>query len=145
MFDYKGGFFLLTFIMVAMSFMMLLYQRYSQVYRSQRKTVGILKAIGWGVADVLVMKFYESAVVVLVSFGVGFLLAWGFVFLLDAPVIKDIFLGDANFALSHIRLYASIDWFNIATIFILFALPYFMAVLIPVWQIATISPKEAMR
>ncbi len=145
MFDYKGGFFLLSFIMVPMSFMMLLYQKYSQVYSSQKRSIGILKAIGWGVGDVLIMKFYETLTVVVISFIIGFLLAWSFVFIFDAPIIRDIFLGNSNFELTDIKLYSSIDWFNITTIFILFALPFFMSVLIPVWRVATISPKEAMR
>ena len=145
MFDYKGGFFLLSFLMVAMSFMMLLYQRYSQIYSSQKKSIAILKAIGWGVGDVLIMKFYESFILVVISFIIGFLLAWNFIFIFDAPIIKDIFLGDSNFELTDIQLYSSIDWFNITTIFILFALPFFMSVLIPVWRIATTPPKEAMR
>ena len=145
MFDYKGGFFLLSFIMVAMSFMMLLYQKYSQVYSSQKRSIGILKAIGWGVGDVLIMKFYETLTVVVISFIIGFLLAWSFVFIFDAPIIRDIFLGNSNFELTDIKLYSSIDWFNITTIFILFALPFFMSVLIPVWRVATTSPKEAMR
>ena len=145
MFDYKGGFFLLSFIMVAMSFMMLLYQKYSQVYSSQKRSIGILKAIGWGVGDVLIMKFYETLTVVVISFIIGFLLAWSFVFIFDAPIIRDIFLGNSNFEQTDIKLYSSIDWFNITTIFILFALPFFMSVLIPVWRVATISPKEAMR
>ena len=145
MFDYKGGFFLLSFIMVAMSFMMLLYQRYSQVYSSQKKSIGILRAVGWGVSDVLLMKFYETFIVVILSFLLGFFFAWSFVFIFDAPIIKDIFLGDSNFELTNIQLYSSIDWFNITTIFILYALPFFMAVLIPVWQIATTPPKEAIR
>ena len=145
MFDYRGGFFLLSFIMVAMSFMMLLYQRYSQVYSSQKRSIGILKAIGWGVGDVLVMKFYETFIVVIVSFLIGFLLAYSFVFIFDAPILRDIFLSSSNFELTNLKLYSSIDWFNITTIFILFALPFFMAVLIPVWKIATISPKETMR
>ncbi len=145
MFDYKGGFFLLSFMMVGVSFMMLLFQRYTQIHHTQRKTIGILKAIGWGVGDVMAMKFYESAVVVVVAFGIGFVGAWAFVFWGGAPMIRDIFLGDANFSLHDIALYREIDWFTIGTIFILFALPYFMAVLIPVWRIATISPKEAMQ
>ena len=145
MFDYKGGFFLLSFLMVAMSFVMLLYERYSQVLSMQRKSIGILKAIGWGTADVLIMKFYETSIVVFVSFVVGFLLAWAYVFIFDAPIIKEIFLANGNFELSYIKLYSSIDWFSITTIFLLFAIPFFMAVLIPVWKIATTPPKEAMR
>lgn len=145
MFDYKGGFFLLSFLMVAMSFVMLLYERYFQTLSLQRKSIAILKTIGWGTADVLVMKFYETFIVVALSFILGFLVALGYVFVFDAPIIKDIFLGNGNFELNHIRLHFSIDWFIISTIFLLFAIPFFMAVLIPVWKIATTPPKEAMR
>lgn len=143
LFDYTSGMFLLMFLMVLLAFVMVLYQRYSVAYSIERKRIGILRALGWSVKDLLIMKFYESGIVVLLAYLVGVSLAWNYVFMLDAPLLSNIFMGSSNFEMG-IKYVPFFDIFELTSIFLLFALPYMATVLIPVWKISTISPKEAM-
>jgi ABC-type antimicrobial peptide transport system permease subunit len=81
LYNYKGGLFLILYLITIVTFMLILYQRYSMVYSSERKEIGILRAVGWSIKDVLKLKFYETVVVVLVSFVLGVVLAYLYVFI----------------------------------------------------------------
>ena len=53
MFNYKGGIFLVLFIVVIFTFILILYQRYSMISLGDKKEIGILKAVGWSIKDIL--------------------------------------------------------------------------------------------
>ena len=143
LYNYKGGFFLILFIVVLATFALILYQRYSMVYSSERRYIGILRALGWSINDVLKLKFMETLLVVLLSYVIGLFSAYMYVFALGAPLFKEIFLGGQN--LSNTVSFIPILNFSVLTsIFLLYALPFMAAVLIPVWRVAVTDPKEAM-
>ncbi|MFT7879916.1 MAG: FtsX-like permease family protein [Sulfurimonas sp.] len=144
LYNYKGGLFLVLYIISLLTFMLILYQRYSMVYSSERKEIGILRAVGWSIRDILKLKFYETLIVVIISFLIGVVVAYGYVFILGAPMLIEIFLGGANLA-NHAVLVPVIEFGTLGSIFLLYAVPFFAAVLIPSWRIAVIPPKEAMQ
>jgi len=144
LFDYKGGFFLVLFLIVLVAFVLILYQRSSQVYSQEKRFIGILRALGWSIRDVLRLKLAETLVVVLASFVVGSTLAYYYVFLLDAPLLRQIFLGSSDVASTAPRLVPVLDFSVLTSIFLLYAVSFVAAVLIPVWRIAVTDPKEAM-
>jgi len=143
LYNYKGGLFLVLFLIALTTFVLILYQRFSMVYSSERRQIGLLRALGWSISDVLRLKFYETLIVVVVSFVMGVVLAYGYVFVLGAPLLREIFLGGANLA-NHVTLTPIVDFGVLSTIFLLYAVPFVAAVLIPVWRIAVTDPKEAM-
>jgi len=143
LYNYKGGLFLVLYLITIVTFMLILYQRYTMVYSTERKEIGILRAIGWSINDVLKLKFYENIVIVVVSFVLGVVLAYGYVFILDAPLLSQIFLGAANLENSVVFI-PSIPFGLLGSIFLFYAVPFLAAVLIPAWKIAVTSPKEAM-
>jgi len=144
LFNYKGGVFLLLFMIVLVTFILILYQRYSMITGSDRKEIGILRAVGWSIKDVITLKVAESMVVALGAFFLGIVLAYGFVFFMHAPLLGAVFFGFANmpvdFALSR-----TIDLRLISLLFLFFMVPFTSAVLVPVWRIAIIDPVEAMK
>ncbi len=142
LFDYRSGFFLVAFGMAALAFMMLLSQRYSTLYAGERRSIGVLRAIGWSVGDVLAMKFYESAVWVVLTFVLGYALAWMYVFGWGAPGLAAVFFGGG---IRPLPLVPRFDLFEVSTVFLLYALPFFAASLLPIWRTATTPPAEAMR
>lgn len=144
LYNYKGGLFLILYIISLLTFMLILYQRYSMVYSSERKEIGILRAVGWSIRDILKLKFYETLILVLISFVIGVALAYGYVFILGAPILIEIFLGGANLA-NHAVLVPVIEFGILGSLFLLYAVPFFAAVLIPSWRIAVVPPKEAMQ
>jgi ABC-type lipoprotein release transport system permease subunit len=143
LFDYKGGFFLVLFLIVLLAFVLILYQRTSQVYSQEKRSIGILRALGWSIRDVLRLKLAETMAVVVTGFVLGVSLAYFYVFGLDAPLLRQIFLGSAE-AASAPKLVPVLDLSVLTSIFLLYAVSFIAAVLIPVWRIAVTDPKEAM-
>ena len=143
LYNYKGGLFLILYLVAMVTFMLILYQRYSMVYSTERKEIGILRAVGWSIKDVLKLKFYETAVVVLVSFVLGVVLAYLYVFVWGAPLLSQIFLGGANLP-NTVTFVPVMEFGLLGSIFLFYAIPFLAAVLIPAWKIAVTPPKEAM-
>jgi len=143
LYNYKGGFFLLLFILTLATFLLLLYYRYSIMFYTQKRAIGIYRAIGWSIKDIIKLKFLESSLIAIFSFIIGATLAYIYTFIFNAPIIKDIFLGSSNLP-NSVNLEAVIDFSTLGVIFILFVLPFIAATIVPVWKIATTNPKEAM-
>ena len=99
--------------------------------------------MGWKISDLLKFKLYETMIVIVIAFAVAFVLSYGFVFGLGAPLIRQIFLGSGELA-NATPLAPVIDGSVLSTLFLLYAVPFIAAVLIPVWRISVTDPKEAM-
>lgn len=143
-FNYKSGIFLLLFIIVFLTFMLILYQRYSMINSSDKKEIAILRSVGWSIKDVLKLKVSETLIVGLFAFVLGILLAYVYVFLLSAPFLRDIFLGFNNLE-NSVSFTLVFDFGLIFSLFLFFIVPFVASVLIPVWKIAIIDPNEAMK
>ena len=143
LYNYKGGFFLILYMITMVTFMLILYQRYSMVYSSERKEIGVLRAIGWSISDILKLKFFETLIVVVTAFVLGVVLAYIYVFVLQAPLLREIFLGGANLH-NSVTLVPTVQFGILSSIFLLYAISFLVAVLVPVWRIAVTPPKEAM-
>jgi len=143
LYNYKGGLFLILYLVTIVTFILILYQRYSMVYSTERKEIGILRAIGWSIRDILKLKFYENLTIVMVSFILGVVLAYGYVFILNAPLLSQIFLGNANLS-NSVTFVPVVKFGLLGSIFFFYAVPFLAAVLIPAWKIAVTPPKEAM-
>ena len=143
LYNYKGGIFLILFLITMVTFVLILYQRYSMVYSSERRHIGLLRALGWSINDVLKLKFFETMMVVVMAYVLGVALAYFYVFVLGAPLLREIFLGGVNLH-NSITLVPILDFGILSSIFLIYAVPFVSAVLIPVWKIAVTDPKEAM-
>ncbi|MCT7532264.1 FtsX-like permease family protein [Aliarcobacter cryaerophilus] len=143
-FNYKGGVFLILYLVVLFAFIMILYQRYSQVSINERKQIAIFKAIGYSVRDIIKIKMSENFVVAFVSYLIGVLLAYFFVFILNAPILKNIFIDFSNIKNDFI-IYPYIEFSSFVTLFLFFMVLFLSSVLIPVWKISAINPYESLR
>jgi len=143
LYNYKGGLFLVLFLILLATFLLILYQRYSMVYSSEKRQIGLLRAMGWSISDVLKLKFAETLLVVLFSFILGVVLAYVFVFIFDAPLLSAIFLGGENLE-NHLHFVPLVEFSTLSTVFFIYALPFIASVMIPVWRVAITDAKEAM-
>ena len=143
LYNYKGGVFLILFLIVLSTFSLILYQRYSLVYSSEKRNIGLLRALGWSINDVLKLKFMETLIVVFVSFIIGVFIAYIYVFILGAPLLKEVFLGGQNLQ-NTLSFVPVLDFSVLSSIFLIYAVPFIASVLIPVWKVSVTNPKEAM-
>lgn len=143
LYNYKGGVFLILFLILLATFALILYQRYSMVYSSERRHIGLLRALGWSINAVLRYKFTETIVLVTLSYILGLLLAYVYVFILGAPILREIFLGGQNLY-NNVAFVPVLDFSVLSSIFLIYALPFIASVLIPVWKVSVTDPKEAM-
>lgn len=144
MFNYKGGIFLILFIVVIFTFILVLYQRYSMISSNDKREIGILKAVGWSIKDIIKLKIIENFIVAFMAFIIGVIFAYIFVFILQAPILKNIFIGFSNIKNDFI-LNQNIKISNLITLFLFFMIPFLSAVLIPVWKIAVIDATKSMK
>jgi putative ABC transport system permease protein len=144
MFNYKGGIFLIFFIVVIVTFTLILYQRYSMISLGDKKEIGILKAVGWSIKDIIKLKIMENFIVAFMAFIIGVILSYIFVFIFNAPILRNIFIGSSNMQNDFIfNAYIQID--TLITLFLFFMIPFLSAILIPVWKVAIIDSTESMK
>ena len=144
MFNYKGGVFLILFIIVILTFTLILYQRYSMISLGDKKEIGILKAVGWSIKDIIKLKIMENFIIAFMAFIIGCILSYIFVFVFNAPILKNIFIGSSNMQNDFI-FNANIEISTLITLFLFFIIPFLSAILIPVWKVAIIDSTESMK
>lgn len=143
-FDYKSGVFLALFIVALFTFFIIVYDKASGLSSEEKREIGILKALGWRVDDVLKERFYEGFVVSFFSYMIGTILALFFVYVLRAPLMQNIFVGYSQLKTSF-NLPFVLDVQTMALIFFLSVPIYIAATIIPAWRSATLEADEVIR
>ncbi|MFA5460579.1 MAG: FtsX-like permease family protein [Sulfurimonas sp.] len=143
-FDYKSGIFLALFSVSLFTFFIIIYDRVSGLSSEQKREIGILKAVGWRVDDVLREKFYEGFIVSIFSYLFGITLAFTFVYILKAPLLQNIFIGYSQLKTSFTLPFV-FDIQTLALIFFLSVPIYIAAIIIPSWRSATLEADEVIR
>lgn len=143
-FDYKSGFFLSLFLICAFTFFIIIYDKLSGLSSEEKKEIGILKAVGWSMDDIIKEKFYESFALSFVAFILGLSLALFFVYGLQAPLLRNIFMG-----YSQLKPTFSLPFtFDVPLLCLLFLLSvpvYIGATIIPAWRASILDADEVMR
>ena len=143
-FNYKSGISLLLFSISLLTFIIIVYDKVSTTSYDERVEIGILKAIGWRVEDILKEKLYEGVIISIFAFTLGILSAIIFVYALQAPLLRDIFSGYSKLKPEFDLIFN----FNIETFFIIFFITiptYLASIIIPSWRIAIEDVDEALK
>ena len=144
MFNYKGGIFLILFIIVILTFTLILYQRYSMISMGDKKEIGILKAVGWSIKDIIKLKIMENFIVAFMAFVIGTILSYIYVFIFNAPILKNVFIGTSNMQNDFI-FNGNVQIDSLISLFLFFMIPFLSAILIPVWKVAIIDSTQSMK
>ena len=109
-----------------------------------KKEIGILKAVGWSIKDIIKLKIMENFIIGFMAFIVGVIFSYIFVFIFNAPLLKNIFIGSSNIQNDFI-FNPHIEINTLITIFLFYMIPFLSAILIPVWKVAIIDSTESMK
>lgn len=144
LFDYKSGVFLTLFMVVLLTFFIIIYDRASGLSSEAKREVGILKALGWRVDDILKERFYESFLLSFGAYMIGVMSALWFVYILKAPLIRGVFEGYSVLR-TPFELPFVLDMQTLALVFFLSIPLYIAAIVFPSWRAATLDADEVMR
>jgi len=139
---YKGGIFMILYIVSMISFFILLKNQISSVFGEKKREIAILRSIGFAIKDIIHLKFIQNSIVALCSYFLGLFLAYTFVFIFDAPLLKNIFLGND---FNHITFTPSLDIRTLFLLFIFTVIPFLASILLPAWKIATEDMSEVVK
>jgi ABC-type lipoprotein release transport system permease subunit len=143
-FDWRGGMIVVVLSAAVLAFIILAWDKATGLSAEERKEIGILKAVGWETSDVLLMKYWEGAIVSLSSFIIGVLLAYLHVFF-SSSVIFEPALKGWSVLYPDFRLTPFLNAYQVATLFFLTVIPYTVATIVPSWRAATVDPDSVMR
>ncbi|AII14833.1 ABC transporter, permease protein [Campylobacter iguaniorum] len=140
---YKGGIFMILYVVAMVSFFILLKNQISLVYGEKKKEIAILRSIGFCIKDIIALKFIQNIVVSTAAYLLGIALAYIYVFVANAPLLRNIFLGsELN---NSITFTPVIDFDILFLIFIFSVIPFLAFVIIPSWRVAISDMSEAVK
>lgn len=143
-FNWRGGMMIVILSSAVFAFVIFAWDKASGLSASERREIGILKAIGWETSDIILMKFWEGAVISLTAFLAGVILAYIHVFFTSAMLFEPAMKGWSTL----FPAFKPVPFINAEQLIVLFFLtvvPYTMATVVPSWRAATIDPDTAMR
>jgi ABC-type lipoprotein release transport system permease subunit len=143
-FDYKSGIFLALLIAAFAAFFILVFERSTALSREQSRQIAILKALGWRVEDILKVKFLEGAIVSLLSYWVGILVAYYWIYGLQGVGIREVFSGFSVLKPPFV-LEPVFDSALLVSIFLATVPLYIAATIVPNWLAAVSDTEEALR
>ena len=143
-FNFKGGFFIALYTTALLTFLLILYQRYSLTQNSDVKEIEILRCVGWNIEQIIFFKVAENGIIAFCSYTVGVFTAYVYVFVFGAPVLQRVFLGEGNLQ-NHTNFTPVIAGGDLATLFAFFVLPLLFVVVIPIWKLSTKDIGEQLR
>ncbi|NPA03369.1 MAG: FtsX-like permease family protein [Epsilonproteobacteria bacterium] len=144
LFDYKQGVFLAVMLGAFLAFFILAFERISAIGQEEMKEIGILKALGWQIRDILKLKFLEALLVVGNAFFIGIVLSYGYVFWFQAPLLRNLFSGFSVLK-PTVEFLPVWDWGVFITLFLVTVPLYLFAVIIPSWRASVVDPEEILR
>lgn len=143
-FSWRGGMMVVILSAAVLAFVIFAWDKASGLSAEERREIGILKAVGWETSDVILMKFWEGAVVSVSAFQVGVILAYLHVFFGSSAVFEPALKGWSSLY-PDFKLVPLIDPGQLSTLFFLTVVPYTVSTIVPSWRAATIDPDAAMR
>ncbi|NVN92811.1 MAG: FtsX-like permease family protein [Desulfuromonadales bacterium] len=144
LFNWRSGVMALIFVSTLLSFAVFAWDRATGLSAEERRETGILKAIGWETSDILLMKLCEGAIISLLSFLGGCILAWVHIHYFWGSLFGS-FLKGWSTLYPYFRLAPVLDLFQMSVLFMLTVPPYIAAILIPSWRAASMDPDTVMR
>ncbi len=143
-FDWRSGLVTVVLSTAILAFALVAWDKAAGLSAEERREIGILKAIGWDVSDVLLVKAWEGAVVSAAAFTGGVVAAYLHVFVGSAALFAPVLEGWSVLT-PRLHLTPAPGGLQLATLFFLTVVPYTAATVVPAWRSATTDPDAVMR
>jgi len=111
---------------------------------SERRQIAVEKAVGWSTDDVLYAKLSESVLLGVLGVGAGIALAYAWVFLFGAPLLREVLSG-WSVLYPETALTPAIDPADLVGLAAMVLAPYVAVAVVPAWRAAVTDPMQAMR
>ena len=102
---------------------------------TEQTEAAILKAVGWGVGDLMTMKFCQGLVISLSAFLIGTTAAYVHVFFARAALFENMLKG-WSVLYPQFDLVPVVDLRQLICLFALTVFPYALVAMIPAWRVA---------
>ncbi|OGP73092.1 MAG: ABC transporter permease [Deltaproteobacteria bacterium RBG_16_49_23] len=143
-FTWRGGIMMVVLTGGLFALIILAWDKASGMGEEERREVGILKAMGWPISDILLMKFWEGLGISLSCFLLGTTLAYVHVFLISSALFEPVLKGWAALY-PDFRLIPFIDLGQILALFLATVFPYTVATILPALRVLRIDLDLVMR
>lgn len=140
---YKGGVFMILYVIAMVCFFILLKNQVGLVYGAKKKEIAILRSLGFCIKDIIALKFIQNSVVSMSAYLLGVAVAYIYVFMLNAPYLRTIFLGSE--LENSITLTPVVDLNLLFLLFVFSVIPFLAFVILPAWKIAISDMSEAVK
>ena len=127
-----------------LAFLILLWIQGRLEFTEERKSLGVLKAIGWSTAEILEMKMMQVMIVGGISFFVGYLAGYLHVAVFKAFLLRPILFG-WSVLYPTLDLVPEVSLEGMSLIFMLTVFPYVIVSLLPAWKSASVDGGALMR
>jgi ABC-type lipoprotein release transport system permease subunit len=143
-FDTRGGLLAAMLLPALAAALLLAWERLTGLGETERREIGVLKAVGFGTADVLAVRMWESFAIASMASVIGIGVAYAYVFVAGAPGMVDALLGwsaiHPPFALAP-----ALDVTQVASLIAAVVVPFVAVSVVPAWRAAMIDPDRALR
>lgn len=144
LFDFSSGIFMLVFAVSLFTFFIIVFDRASGLNMEERKEIAVLKAVGYTPSDIITVRFYETLITAVSAFITALPVAMFYVYGLQAPFLKSIFIG-----FSYIRPEFILPFVfpakEIALTFMVTVPVYAASIIIPAWKASITDAQESLR
>ena len=142
-FGWRSGFGLACLFGAVAAFFIFAWDKASGLTPAQQQEVAVLKVLGWQTEDIITLRFWESVIISISAFGLGYLAAWIHLLFFNGLLFRHLLLGWSVLKppLSLVPVFSFAD---LLIIFSLSMLPYLAATVIPAWHSATIRPDSVI-
>ena len=143
-FSWRGALMVAIFFGAITAFTILAWDKATGLSEQERKEIGILKAIGWEISDIIELKLWEGFIISSMAFFPGIIAAHAHIYLWGGLVFSPLMKG-WSIIFPEINLVPRIEPYHLIVIIFLTIIPYITATLIPSWKVAITDPDMIMR
>jgi ABC-type lipoprotein release transport system permease subunit len=144
LFDWRSGIMVAAFAGCLAAFAIFAFDKAAGMGADERRTVGILKAVGWEVSHILELKFWEGFCISMTCFLTGVIFAHIHVFYFGGTVLVPMLKG-WSVLFPPFQLTPHAEGFLIVVVLFLSVVPYMLATIVPSWKAAVTDPDMVMR